>query len=521
MHIQRNIGLSIVFVLAVWLTACSRPGSNLVAQIDSGQLQGTVIDDVTVFKGIPFAAPPVGQWRWRPPQPVEPWQGVRPAQTYGAFCAQPKSTLLWFQLGEVSEDCLTLNVWTPDFDPGADLPVMVWIHGGGFSQGSGNIARLNSPEVARQGVVLVTINYRLAMFGFMTHPAITASHPDEPAGNYGLLDAVAALQWIQRNIAAFGGDPDNVTIFGESAGAGVVNHLMVMSNSAGLFHRAISQSSSTGIAPRAVIDRRAGFEPSGEAVAIKFVEKLGVADSKDIASSLRSMTTEELLAGMGERDRFTPVVEGNIIPDQLGFLYAEGKQHKVPYMNGGVSWEASLGRSIGGGFSPEFAAKLVPPVDQARLYPGLSGEALEDRIFGDLIIMSGSRHIANSMSAIGAPVYSFYFTYVPEARRGKQPGVAHADDIAFVMRTLETERDLMGAITDRDQEVAALISAYWVQFAKTGNPNGTGRPEWPEYDPETARVLEIGDEVIVHEDFLADRMDYHLKRAWDLLERSR
>ena len=521
MHIQRNIGLSIVFVLAVWLTACSRPGSDLVAQIDSGQLQGTVIDDVTVFKGIPFAAPPVSQWRWRPPQPVEPWQGVRPAHTYGAFCAQPKSTLLWFQLGEVSEDCLTLNVWTPDFDPGADLPVMVWIHGGGFSQGSGNIARLNSPEIARQGVVLVTINYRLALFGFMTHPAITASHPDEPAGNYGLLDAVAALQWIQRNIAAFGGDPGNVTIFGESAGAGVVNHLMVMSNSAGLFHRAISQSSATGIAPRAVIDRRAGFEPSGEAVAIKFVEKLGVADSEDIASTLRSMTTEELLAGMGERDRFTPVIEGNIIPDQLGFLYAEGKQHKVPYMNGGVSWEASLGRSIGGGFSPEFAAKLVPLVDQVRLYPGLSGEALEDRIFGDLIIMSGSRHIANSMSAIGAPVYSFYFTYVPEARRGKQPGVAHADDIAFVMRTLETERDLMGAITDRDQEVAALISAYWVQFAKTGNPNGRGRPEWPEYDPETARVLEIGDEVIVHEDFLAERMDYHLKRARDLLERSR
>jgi para-nitrobenzyl esterase len=309
------------------------------------------------------------------------------------------------------------------------------------------------------------------------------------------------LQWVQRNIAAFGGDPGNVTIFGESAGAGMVNHLMVMSSSAGLFHRAISQSSATGIAPRAVIDRRAGFEPSGEAVGIKFVEKLGVADSEDIASTLRAMTTEELLAGMGERDRFTPVIEGNIIPDQLGFLYAEGKQHKVPYMTGGVSWEASLGRSIGGGFSPEFAAKLVPPVDQARLYPGLSGEALEDRIFGDIIVMTASRHLANSMSAIGAPVYSFYISYVPEARRGKQPGVAHA--------------------TERDQEVAELISAYWVQFAKTGDPNGGRRPDWPAYDPETARVLEIGDEVIVHEDFLAERMAYHLKRGWDLLERSR
>ena len=520
MQTQRNIGRSIVLVLAVWLAACAQPGSGLIAQIDSGKLQGTVIDDVTVFKGIPYAAPPVGEWRWRPPQRIEPWEGVRSAEAYSAFCAQPKSSLLWFQLGEISEDCLTLNVWTPKFNSTAKLPVMVWIHGGGFSQGSGNIARLNSPAVAKQGVILVTINYRLALFGFMVHPAVSASHPDEPTGNYGLMDSVAALQWIQRNIAAFGGDPGNVTIFGESAGAGSVNHLLVMPSSAGLFHRAISQSSSTGIAPGSYIDRRAGYEPAGETIGIKFVDKLGVGDDEKIASTLRGMTTEKLLAGMGERDRFTPVIDGTTIPDQLGVLYAQGKQHKVPYMNGGVSWEASLGRRIGGGFSPEFAAKLVPAADQARLYPGLSGEALEDRIFGDIIIMTGSRHIANSMFAIDAPVYSFYFSYVPAGRRGKQPGVAHADDIAFVMRTLETEQDL-DVITDRDQEVAALISAYWVQFAKTGNPNGADRPEWPAYDPDTARVLEIGDEIIVHDDFLAERLAYHLKRGGDLLERSR
>jgi para-nitrobenzyl esterase len=232
------------------------------------------------------------------------------------------------------------------------------------------------------------------------------------------------------------------------------------------------------------------------------------------------MPVDELVGLMGERDRFTPVVEGRLVPDQPGVLFAQGKQQDVPYITGGVSWEASLGRSIGGGFSPEFAAKLVPAADKERLYPGLTGAGLEDAIFGDLIILSHSRYMANQMRQRGSPVYSFFMSYVAEDRRDRQPGVAHADDIAFVMNTLDAEGDLE-VITDSDRATSDLMSAYWVQFAKSGNPNKEGLPEWPAYQADTAKVLEIGDEVIIRDEFLAERMAYHMERGKAMLERSR
>jgi len=383
-----------LLILAIFaLAACAPPKPELVATIDTGQLRGAMIDGVAAFKGIPYAAPPVGEWRWRPPQPAS---GVRSAEEYGPYCAQPPSEFLWFELDVISEDCLMLNVWTPDVSPDAGLPVMVWIHGGGYSQGTGNIPRLNSPTLAREGVVLVTINYRLALFGFMVHPALLASHPEDPQGNYGLLDSIAALEWVQRNINAFGGDPGNVTVFGESAGAGLVNTLMIVPRAKGLYHRAISQSSSVGLAADPRVDRRVGFRPSGIKVGEAFVKNLNLGEPDDLAATLRALSTEELLAGMGERDRFTPLVDDDVIPGQPALLYAAGKQHPVPYITGGVSWEASLGRMIGGGFSPEFAAKLVPAADKQRLYPELEGDALDDAIFSDLIALSGSRYVAET-----------------------------------------------------------------------------------------------------------------------------
>jgi para-nitrobenzyl esterase len=505
-----------ICALLFCLSACAAVQTDPVVVIDAGRLQGTVVDGVAAFRGIPFAAPPVGEWRWRPPQPVTPWEGVRAARDYGPYCAQPQSKLLWFELETISEDCLQLNVWTTALDSNERLPVMVWIHGGGYSQGTGNIPRLNSPRLAKDGVVLVTINYRLAFFGFLVHPALAPNNPGEVNGNYGLLDAIAALEWIKRNIAAFGGDPDNVTIFGESAGAGVVNTLMVMPRAKGLFHRAISQSSSVGLAIDPYPDRRARFQPAAEKAGKAFVEKLRLTANDDIAAALRALSTEELLAAMGERDRFTPVVDGVLLPDQPARIYGRGEQHKVPYMTGGVSWEASLGRSIGGGFSPEMSAKLVPQADKDRLYPGLSGIELEDAIFGDLVVLSGSRYVATAMHAVDVPVFSFYISYQAGARRGKKPGVAHADDIAFVMQTLDTEKDL-GRITDRDWEMSKLISSYWIQFAKTGDPNRADLPEWPSFDPQAARVLEIGDEVVVRDKFIVDRLAYHIGRALEML----
>jgi para-nitrobenzyl esterase len=520
-------GVLVLIVCLVAIAGCSGIAWNSASpevSVESGRLRGAVIDEVRVFKGIPYAAPPVGEFRWLPPRPVTSWDGVRSATGYGPHCAQIDPGILWFELDQSSEDCLTLNVWSPAVDADAKLPVMVWIHGGGYSNGSGNIARLNSPSFARQGVVLVTINYRLSVFGFLNHPALAASDPRGSTGNYGLLDVVAGLGWVQRNIAEFGGDPNNITIFGESAGAGLVNTLLVMPSTAGLFHKAISQSASVGLAPDPYPDRRAGFLQPANKAGIKYAKRLGIADyqsaSPAVAAALRAKTTDQLLTVLAMEDRYTPVVDGKTLPDQVGALTAAGKQHPVPYITGGNSWEASLGREIGGGFSPEFAARLVPQADKDFLYPDLSGEALADQIFGDLIVLSGSRYTADQMIKVGAPVYSYFLTYVAAARRDTQPGTAHTDDIAFVLQTLDNEADL-DSVSDKDREISELMSAYWVQFARTGNPNDAGLPEWPAYTSSQGPVLEIGDTIAVRDNLLQDRMEFHIARGTGLLKKAR
>lgn len=504
-------------LLAIEGTQVPRGKSLSVVTVDTGKLRGVRIDGVLVFRGIPYAASPMGARRWRPPQPPAPWAGVRPAGNYGSTCAQPDSAILPIDPATTSEDCLTLNVSTPATRPTSKLPVMVWIHGGGFSQGSGNLPQLNGTTLPKQGVVVVTINYRLAMFGFLAHPDI--ARPGDPVGNYGLLDAVAALQWVQRNITVFGGDPGRVTIFGESAGADAVNYLMVMPGARGLFQQAISQSSSVGMAPAPRLGKRAGFNPPAEAVAKAFVARFALPANADLATTLRAMPAADLLAAMGERDRFSPVVDGGTLPDQVGLLFAAGRQHKVAYLTGANSWEASLGRKIGGGFSPAIAARLVPDADKVQLYPGLAGEALDDAVFGDLVILSHSRYLANRMREQGMPVYVYYFSYVAAGRRARQPGAAHADDVAFVMGTLGEEPDL-ASVTADDREVSRLMTGYWVRFAQSGDPNGPGLPAWPAWDPVPARVLEIGDEVAVRDGFLALRMDYYLQRGQARLRES-
>jgi len=512
------IRITLLMFLPALMAGCTKPQDNLVVKIDTGQLKGTEQGGVMAFKGIPYAAPPVGNLRWRPAQEPVAWDGVRAADAYGAFCPQRRAEILWFELGEMNEDCLTLNVWTPDISDGARLPVMVWIHGGGYVQGSGNIPRLNSPEMAQQGVVLVTVNYRLSVFGFFAHPALSQAQSGELLGNYGLTDLVASLEWVQRNITAFGGDPENVTIFGESAGGALVNYLMVMPSSEGLFHRAISQSASVGLAPDARLRERSGFQVPGEKAGMVYARRAGVDQSEDVVAALRAMSTEELIAALDPNSRFTPVVEGELIPDLVGVMLAEGRQHNVPYLTGGVSWEASLGWQIGGGFSPDRMAKLVPAEDKERLYPGLDEAGVTDQVFGDIIILSQARYVGDQMKNVSSPTYQYFFSYVADERRGSQPGVAHADDIAFVMRTLEVDLE---SVSERDREISRLMNAYWVRFAKTGNPNAYNLPEWPAYLEDNPWVLEIGDEVILHDNFLSERMDYHKQRGIDLLERSR
>lgn len=502
--------------LLIQLVACASVSRSPTVTISDGQLLGAVVDQVAVFKGIPYAAPPVGDLRWQPTAPVKSWSGARAAQEYGYFCPQKNTPLLWFELGEMSEDCLTLNVWSPNLASEKPLPVMVWIHGGGYLNGSGNIPRLNSPALAREGVVLVTINYRLNVFGFFAHPALDGVTEQAPVGNYGLMDVMASLQWVEKNIAQFGGDASNVTIFGESAGASLVNYLLIMPDAEGLFDKAISQSSAVGIVPDTHISKRVGFKPSAYKVAQKYVKALGLQDEDDVGQALRRLSAGQLLAGIDDRMVFPPMVEGDLIPDHSAKLFAAGKQHAVPFLNGGNSWEASLGRQIGGGFSPDVMAKLVTKKNREKLYPSLQGEILADTIFGDMIILSGARYVADHMVNSGQPVYHYHFSYVAKARRDTQPGAAHADDIAFAMKTLEIELD---AVAKADRTVSDLMSAYWVEFARSGSPNRAGLPHWVQYSKTAGNVLEIGDSVEQHGHFLQDRMDYHQSSALKLLDR--
>jgi para-nitrobenzyl esterase len=512
-------GLALFMTLAISLAGCSTIPVLPVVTVENGALSGVSADGVYSFKGIPYAAPPTGELRWRAPRAAADWQGVRPATDYAPHCAQPLSKQAWFDQQPMSEDCLALNVWTPELQPDEPLPVMVWIHGGGYTLGSGNVARSNGAALAAQGVVQVSINYRLSVFGFMAHPAIEATQPEEVQGNFGLQDTVAALRWVRQNIAAFGGDPNRVTVFGESAGAGVVNTLLVVPEAEGLFQRAISQSSSVGLAPDPYPDRRAGFLQPGHKGALQFAKRLDIDEAgsdADVAESLRAASMENMLAVITDNDRYTPVVDGVFLPDQVGALLRDGRQHRVNYITGGNSWEASLGRGIGGGFSPEFSAKLLTAAQKASLYPGLTGEVLEDAIFGDLIVHSGSTYVARQMSAAGLPVYRYYLSYLLEDRRGRQPGVAHADDIAYVMQTLDNEPDLE-SISARDREVGALLTAYWASFARSGNPNHEDAPQWPLFDSGSGMTLEISDSMQVHDGLFAERMNFHIQRGTDLM----
>jgi len=486
-----------------------------------GPVQGVAVDGTVAFKGIPFAAPPVDELRWRAPEPPQTRSSILVADTYGDFCAQPDSELLWFELSSSSEDCLTLNVWTPSTNAAATLPVMVWIHGGGYMQGSGNIPRLNSPELVKSGVVLVTINYRLNAFGFFAHEALSTSQASEPHANFGVLDSIRALEWIRDNVRAFGGDPENITIFGESAGGAMVNTLLVTPASEGLFHKAISQSSALGLAPDAKLSERSGFLLSGEAMGDKLVKALGIdaekLDNAELMEALRKVDADTIAKVIPADWRFTPVIDNQILVDYSGAIFARGEQHDVPYITGGVSWEASLGRMIGGGFSPAMSARLVPESDKQRLYPALTGEALEDAIFGDMIVLAQARYVSDKWVNISSPAWHYHMTYVAEERQESQPGVAHADDIAFVMRTIDTE---LQTPTMNDRYVSDLMSAYWVQFARSGNPNHPDLPPWPEYQTTTQPVMIFGDQPEVNENFISERMTFHIARGEKFLQRA-
>lgn len=441
--------------------------------VDSGAVVGAALDGVTSFKGIPYAAPPVGALRWSAPAPVQPWSMPRDATAYGPDCMQ--NPLPGIKPGErpMSEDCLTLNIWTPKLAKGAKLPVMVWIHGGGFVGGSGTLPETDGSLLAKRDVVIVSFNYRLGRFGFFAHPALSEG------GNWGLMDQIAALKWVQRNIAAFGGDPARVTIFGESAGGESVSRLMASPAAKGLFAGAIVASGGGRDDWPTLADAQA----KGQA----FAARAGAADP----AALRALPAETVLGSIAlmskEDDRYSgPITDGTIVPGNAGAIFAAGKQARIPYIIGSNDDEL--------GFIPApFRAMVNGPVEKAlgSAAAGVKAAyASEDeanrRLGGDAIFAEPALAFGLSQARAGAPTFLYRFGYVAEGQRKPDVGAVHASDIAFQFGNLAPDA------TAADRTAAKLIGDYWTNFAKTGDPNGKGLPAWSRLDPAAPQLLSIG-----------------------------
>jgi para-nitrobenzyl esterase len=509
----------------------------MIIRTDRGRVEGTTREGVTVFKGIPFAAPPVGPWRWRPPQPVRPWEDVRAADRFAAACIQPVYEPLAgvepgaAPVGDQSEDCLYLNVWTTGGGPEALKPVMVWIHGGAFRIGDGAAAIYDGTPLARKGAVLVTFNYRLGHLGFFAHPALEKEQPDGHI-NFGLLDQIAALQWVQRNIAAFGGNPANVTIFGQSAGAVSVLALFASPLANGLFHKGIAQSAyaipehSRGRAVELGADiatRVFGLGEQPTAAELRAVPA-GKLARKDIASPGGRLVPAPSLSPV-------PVAGDPVLPRGIRNTFESGGEQRLPLILGSTSDEASV-----------LAAFQIEPARVLDVIAGTAGDALIEGVrslyrddpelrlpedlddpnrFGglvlrDLLFTMQARWLAQHHSK-RAHVRRYYFSYVPELLRPLSPhGVPHGGEISFPFGTGDTAGATAGKLTDADRQMARRINNYWFTFAQTGIP--AGAIEWPQHQliPVVDRILKLGERIEVQSDFRITRLQLFADRYHEL-----
>jgi para-nitrobenzyl esterase len=503
--------IATIFLLlgSVFIAAATGPGAKSApadtVKIDSGPISGLTVGenkDIRVFKGIPYAAPPVGELRWKTPQPVKPWTEVKECVEFGPSEPQQDTLVRVYgeQLGKTNEDCLYLNVYAPA-KKSHNLPVMVWIHGGGFTLGSGD--GYNGEALARLGAVVVTINYRLGVFGFFAHPQLSKESGHASSGNYGLLDQIAALQWVKRNAAAFGGDSGRITIFGESAGGMSVAMLMSSPLSNGLFQRAIIESGA-GFGPGR---RLKDLEDAGQ----RLCSALGVDKSADPIAELRKLSGEELfkqatahegLPMSGTGISFGPGADGWALPDDPSAIFAAGRQHSVPLMIGSNRDEGTILLAMLPVPSSEAYEKFARQTfgDKAdavlALYPASiasNPKQVVDIVFRDRIA-AASRFLADVNSKKNPNSFQYYFTRGSKNPKFEKFGAFHAAEIPYAFGGAMRGSNYFDA---RDWELAKTMSAYWVRFAATGDPNGPGLPEWPKYSESTDHFLELGDQTAV------------------------
>jgi len=448
---------------------------------------------VTAYKGIPYAAPPIGNLRWHPPQPAAKWSEVRLANQFGASCLQKTArpglpyTQEYLASPPFSEDCLYLNVWTTANSIHAHRPVLVWIHGGGFITGSGSVPIYDGATLAQKGIIVVTINYRLGVFGFYAHPQLTRESPYHSSGNYGLLDQIAALHWVKDNISAFGGDPHSVTVAGQSAGAASVYDLIASPLAKGLFARAIAESY---------------LSTDNDDISLKDMEREGLNFAATMGAhslaELRAMPAPILLSSSSEhRLGFGPIIDGWVLPRTVEEAVSEGKEIDVPILTGVGADEALVRPAFAHlkatAFKQQVHARFGPLEDRVfRLYPAKSNE--ETRISGRtldrdlglaMIFLRGQGHSKTSKTSF----YSYYWDH-PEPGPGENLyGAFHGSEVSYVFETLNKANRPW---TPEDRAIANLMSAYWVNFVKTGNPNGPGLRYWPTFRQSNGAAMEFG-----------------------------
>lgn len=513
--------LCAVLVLCAPVAALAN-GLDTLIKIDSGHVSGSG-SDVRSYKGIPYAAPPVGALRWKAPEPVKPWNGIRVSKVFSPACAQ--QTLLQQPNADqrVSEDCLTINVWTPANRPDAKLPVLVWIHGGGFFAGSSGSSAYEGEGFAKQGLVFVSFNYRLGVFGFLAHPELSKESPRGVSGNYALHDMIAALNWIKRNIAAFGGDPNNVTIWGESAGGTAAGLLMVAPDAQNLFHKAILSSAWNLFQP--ISHRTESWY--GRMPAESVGAKLGG------IAALRAKSADEILKSIGMIDFNMEgeqtgevhyhIVDGAVIPDDPATLFEQGKFGKVPLLAGTVANEGTMFARSVRTVAPAKAwierATLPSAADQLAQQYGLTGDAAANEafanIFGDANFVMGTRAVLRAVSAAQPQTYQYEFTRIGGFGRRTRLGAFHAADLGYAFNTLpDSPYGTTGILTvlptdfdATDSKVAATYHGVIARFAKTGDPNGGDLPSWPAFKRGDERYMQIGDANAVKADLHKDRLD--------------
>jgi para-nitrobenzyl esterase len=503
---MRTILGILAVLLVLFAVAASAADSAPTVAVTGGQIRGSLLApiDVAMFKGIPYAQPPVGDLRWRPPLAVKPWLGVRDANAFGSPCAQNANGRM---LENSQEDCLFLNVWTPEWPAKSRLPVMVWIHGGGNYGGTASSANFDGQSLARHGVVLVTVNYRLTIFGFLAHPELTRESPHHASGNYGLLDQIAALQWVHDNIGKFGGDPANVTIFGQSAGAVDVNVLTTSPLAKGLFQRVIAESGTVTRNPDAVsmsMTARGALMPvkSGpvtysDAATLAEAEQAGAKFGASL-KDLRALPAAELLkATTAPRMSIGPangvVVDGWVFPKPPAEIFVKGEEARVPLLIGNNARERTppgvttddLKKAMDAMYGPLAASAVslygldaAAPAD--ALYGGPAAQWVVDSLYRCPVVAQLAWH-----SSAGNPSYEYQYDHAAPGREAG--GAVHGAEVAYVFGALGANT---GAV---DRDISAALETYWTNFAKTGNPNGAGLPQWPAFEAAARGYLEFTD----------------------------